>query len=202
MFPVRSLRPIGWLLPFAAAACQLGGAAAPIPFAGPTPRTILIWPRAGGADLPPEVLLAGLDPAVRRRGYEVVPSRVANRLLADAGLPADSADHAAIAAATAVDAVLRVAVHRLEAQGEPLHSASWEVSWELRATPSGAELWRFVHQGYWQRREPIETHPHPRLDDDQPPVLFGAREPDFRNLGDLMVWLHAHAVDRLPPGGA
>jgi len=187
------------------AGCRVGGAEA-TPFRGAAPKTILIWPTVAApfaAQQP--VLLTGLDLAVRRRGHVVIATAVARQLLGDAGVPLDPAEgpHGEqLFRATGADAVLRLIVRAFRVQGERLQRADWDLDWELRATATGAVLWQFSHHGHWERRVPIEQHPHPRSEEDQPPVLFGDREPDFRDASDLAAWLHRFAMERLPRGGA
>jgi len=184
------------------AGCRIGGAE-PIPFGGAAPKTILVWPAVAeefAAQQP--VLFSGLDLAVRRRGYVVVATAVARQVLGDAGLPVDGVDGEQLRRATGADAVLHLIVHDFRVQGDRLQRADWDLAWELTSTTTGAVLWQFSHHGHWERRVPIEVHPHPRSDEDQPPVLFGDREPDFRDAADLVAWLHRYAMERLPRGGA
>ncbi len=172
----------------------------PVPLQGPPPRTVLVWPMVPGAAVPPSLLLTGLDLAVRRRGYTIVASPIAERLLAEA--EPSPTDDERVRRATGADAVLRLVVHEFQLEGEPLQHADWDLAWELTATASGALLWRFGHHGRWDRRGPDAGHPHPRPDEEAPPVLFGARPPDFRDGSDLVAWLHRFALERLPRGGA
>jgi hypothetical protein len=191
---------VPFLLLAVVAGCRVGGAE-PIPFRGAAPKTILVWPVVDEpfTDWQP-TLLTGLDVAVRRRGYVVVASAVARQLLGDAGLSLDAVHGEQVHGATGADAVLRLIVHEFRAQGERLQRADWDLAWELTATVDGAVLWQFSHHGHWERRVPIEAHPHPRTEEDQPPVLFGDREPDFRDASDLAAWLHRFAMERLPRG--
>lgn len=181
--------------------CRIGGGEA-VPFLGPAPRTILIWPAVAepfAAQQP--VLFTGLDLAVRRRGYAVVTTAVARQLLSDAGLSPDTSDVEGVRRATGADAVLRLVVHDFEVQGERLQRADWDLAWELESLHSGGVLWRFSHHGHWDRRAPVDEHPQPRLDEDHPPVLFNSRMPNFLDAADLAAWLHRFALARMPEAG-
>lgn len=190
------------LLLLAVAGCRVGGVET-LPFRGPVPRTILIWPALAepfAAQQP--ALFAGLDLAVRRRGHGVVASAVARQLLADGGLGPDANDGERIRRATGADAVLRLTVRRFDVHGDRLQSADWDLAWQLESLHSGALLWQFSHHGHWDRRAPVDEHPQPRLDEDYPPVLFGDRRADFRDAADLAAWLHRFALERMPRGDA
>lgn len=198
MFAVRA----SCLLLAVLTGCRIGGVE-PIPLRGAAPRTVLVWPAIDAQFAAwRQVLFTGLDLAVRRRGYTVVATAVARQLLADAGLDPDGADGQQVFAATGADAVLRLTVHEFRVQGERLQRADWDLSWELTATVTGASLWQFSHHGHWDRRPPVDEHPHPRTEEDLPPAMFGDRAPDFRDAADLMAWLHRFALERLPRGGA
>lgn len=194
------------LLPLALAGCQLAGAVEEVSFAGPAPRTIAIWPVVAGefaAQSAP--LLTGLDLAARQRGYRVVSSAVAAQMLADAGVSLAAIDGAQVQRVTGADAVLQLDVAGLllrgdAAAGERMQRADWDLSWHLYATADGAQMWQFAHHGHWDRRPPVTEHPHPQLDDEMTPVLFGDQPPDFRDATDLVVWLHRFALARLPQG--
>lgn len=185
------------------AGCRLGGAMAPIPLAGPAPRTIVVWPWPVAEALPPELqqlLRTGLDDALRRRGYTIVAAAVAEQLLADAE-PGGALDGERIRLATGADAVLQLCVAEFELRDARGTAAAWDLGWRLRATADQTELWRFDHHGRWQRREVPGVHPHPRDEFDRTPVLFGDGAPDFRDVRDLVPWLHRFALEHLPRAG-
>jgi hypothetical protein len=200
------------LLLLAGAGCQFAGAVDLVPFTGPAPRTIVVWPDvAGPFAAASATLLTGLDAAVRQRGYRVVSSAVAAQLLADAGLARDPIDgdpsHGdQVRRVTGADAVLQVDVEAFataaDAPDERMQRADWDLTWRLVAPGSDAPLWQFAHHGHWDRRPPITVHPHPQLDDEMTPVLFGDHPPDFRDATDLLAWLHRFAMARLPQGDA
>ena len=81
----RTAVVIWCLLVSAAGACQLGGPVEPTPLKGPTPHGIVVWPVLPEADVARDVF-AGLDLAVRMRGYDVHSLAVGRQMLAEAGL--------------------------------------------------------------------------------------------------------------------
>ncbi|MCA8948895.1 MAG: hypothetical protein KDE27_05290, partial [Planctomycetes bacterium] len=118
------------------------------PLAGPTPQRVAVWPVA---DEP--VLLAGLDDALRGRGYTIVSTAVARQLLADAALlPPDTraprgAEVSAVGAALGADALLELEVSRFEASAGEFREARWDLTWRLVAARDGAVVWDYEHAG-------------------------------------------------------
>ena len=203
-------RALAICLSLSAAGCRLGEAVVPLPIAGPIPRVIAVWPwpvepphvpESRVAQLRP-LLFTGLDLALQRRGYEIVTSAVASRLLAEPPFfDGDRVDLAALRTEVGADAVLTLVVYAFELPDGGGKAADWDLAWELTSTTDGALLWRVEHRGHWQQRVAVDVHPHPRDEMDRGPVLFGDRQPDFRDAGDLMAWLHRYAFERLPRAG-
>lgn len=189
-----------WLL----AGCQVGAVPATLPWLGPEPASIAVWPIAVGQGDAPE-LLAGLDAALRSRGYRVPSLAVGRTLLAEAdvaiaqdGAPADLT---AAGQALGVDAIAMLVVTRFAAETEPWRSAHWAFTWRLQSTRGHGVVWECHHDGSWQRPGRDEGDAVPRIDDRLEPVALGRRELAFRSPAELVAWLHRFASQRLPAAG-
>jgi hypothetical protein len=179
----------------------------PVPFAGPAPRAIAVWPWTGttaGAEPFADrgtSLLTGLDRAVAARGYRVQASAVVRELLASAAPPPPTAaPWAAVGQELAVDAVLQVDVRRCSSEVSRtgrLQRAAWDLQWRLLATADGAVLWQHEHHGAWRRAD-LEPDPAYQRDDLPDPSPFGQAPPSFSDLGELLQHLHWQALQHLP----
>lgn len=190
-----------------AVGCRVGGEQ-PVPFTGPVPARMVVWPGLSAAFAPAApVLLASLGPAAQRRGYDVVTAAVARQVLEDQ-MPPETAHAEPVGASLAslqqvgtvlaVDAVLCLDVREFSATGEPLQYATWDLAWEVVAASSGHVLWRFAHRGSW-RRPADAGDPLRRLDADPEIVPIGGdRVPGFRDVPELAAWLHRLAMEHLP----
>ncbi|MBM3972986.1 MAG: hypothetical protein FJ301_02655 [Planctomycetes bacterium] len=184
----------------ALAACRLGDPE-PTPLTGPAPAVVAVWPFAvGGAGSvgAREPLLAGLDGALRSRGYRVVTAPVAAELLAAAGLGATS-DPAAAGPALGADAVLVCEARSFTATGaRPLQSAEWDLGWRLVSTRGGGELWRRDSRATWSRPRDDGRPPGEPLDALPQVVNVGANPVTYRDAAELCAWLHRSALLHLP----
>ena len=190
----------------ALAGCRVG-AIEPEPLLGPAPVTIAVWPGLGGgfAALEP-ALLAGLDDAVRGRGYRIVNVAVTRELLRAADLwqsgdaaPAELGD---VGRAVGADAVLEFEVRgyddELDAVGRLLR-ARWDVGWRLLSTRMAGVLWQHAHRGHWRRQPGEPFDPLRRLDEPLQPVTIGGEGvPVFRDRQELAAHLHRLAMQSLP----
>ena len=184
----------------AVSACQLGGKVDPTPLRGPTPHGIVVWPMVPDAGVPRDVF-AGLDLAVRGRGYEVQSLAVGQQLLAEAGLlEGDEPDAGKIGPALGVDAVMRLQVGAFAMEGDrSLKSAHWSLHWQLVSTRGGGVLWSHQHQGSWDRRDTDTSDPLRRHDAEPEIVpIGGSSVPNFRDAVDVAAWLHKQAMEHLP----
>lgn len=183
--------------------CGVGAEPAPLPlpWRGPEPASIAVWPVAVGLDGAPE-LLAGLDVALRSRGYRVPSLAVGSTLLAEAGVAiADDgspADAAAAGQALGVDALAVLAVERFAGEFEPWRAVQWAFTWRVVSTRGHGVLWEWHHDGAWQRQVRDDGDPVPRVDDGLQPVAIGRREPSFRSAAEVVAWVHRLASQRLP----
>ena len=195
----RTARVLSCLIAsFVAGACQLGSVE-PTPLRGPMPRGIVVWPVLPDAGVARDVF-AGLDLAVRGRGYEVHSLDVGQQLLAEAGLLGVEPDAARIGPALAVDAVMQLQVGAFTMEGErSLRSAHWSLQWQLVSTRGAGVLWSHEHQGSWHRRETDTSDPLRRYDADPEIVpIGGSSVPNFRDAIDVAAWLHRRAMEHLP----
>jgi hypothetical protein len=186
----------------AAGACQLGGVVEPTPLRGPTPHGIVVWPVLSDAGVARDVF-AGLDLAVRGRGYEVHALAVGSQLLAEAGLlEGAEPDAARIGPALGVDAVMKLQVGAFAMDGDrSLRSAHWSLHWQLVSTRGGGVLWSHDHQGSWHRRDTDQGDPLRRPDAEPEIVpIGGSSVPNFRDAIDVAAWLHKKAMEHLPRG--
>ncbi|HEX6812114.1 MAG TPA: hypothetical protein VF384_10865 [Planctomycetota bacterium] len=184
----------------AAGACRVGDVE-PTPLRGPMPQGIVVWPVLPEADQATQEVFAGLDLAVRQRGYEVQSLAVGTQLLAEAGL-LDGADPdaARIGPALGVDAVMRLQVGEFRMEGErSLRSAHWRLHWQLVSTRGGGVLWSHEHNGSWDRRDTDTGDPMRRYDAEPEIVpIGGSSVPNFRDAIDVAAWLHRRAMEHLP----
>jgi hypothetical protein len=187
------------------AGCQVGAAPAPLPWRGPAPASLAVWPIAVGQGAAPE-LLVGLDAALRRRGFRVPSLAVGGTMLAEAdvaiapdGAPADLA---AAGQVLGVDAIVVLVVERFRVEDDPWRSADWAFTWRLLSTRGHGVLWECHHDGAWQRPRRDEGDAVPRVDDRLEPVTLGRRELEFRSEAELVAWLHRFASQRLPAAGS
>ncbi|HEU4418183.1 MAG TPA: hypothetical protein VFT55_04550 [Planctomycetota bacterium] len=184
----------------AAGACQLGGKVEPTPLKGPPPQGIVVWPVLPEANVARDVF-AGLDLAVRGRGYEVHSLAVGQQLLTEAGLlEGVEPDAARIGPALGVDAVMHLQVGAFTMEGErSLRSAHWRLHWQLVSTRGAGVLWSWEHQGSWHRSETDTSDPLRRHDADPEIVpIGGSSVPNFRDAIDVAAWLHRKAMEHLP----
>ena len=176
----------------------------PTPLHGPSPERVAIWPVVvGDPGVAGERLLAGLDAAVRARGYAVPSLAVGRELLTDAnvGLGADGAplDAAAVGKALSADAVLVLHAPRFDADERPWDGATWTMSWRLWSTRGHGLLWQYDHDGGWRRQRRDDDDPMARYDDALRTAPIGGGAPvHFRDLTDLVRSLHRLACDHLP----
>lgn len=206
---------LAWLL---VGACRIGGAVEPVPLVGSAPTVVVVWPvlEAAGATAAgataagaaaADDLLHGLDVVLRLRGYRVVPPRVAEQMLLDAGIAVPTfaaVDLAAVGKVLLADAVLRLVVREFAAAAEePLQQARWDVEWNLVSTRGLGVQWSFAHHGSWRARDRDQQDPLRRLDAEPDIVPVGGnRTPGFRSRADLAHWLHRHALEHLPRAGS
>lgn len=135
-------------------ACSLGGIE-PLPLRGPTPTVVMLMPVSGTAE--PQLarqLLVAADPALRARGYYVIPADVGMMLLAERGL-ADAPPTPAAALAAAVrsfgaDAFLCVRVEQWHAVYAPtLRHLDYDVGYELWSADDASLLWQLRQRNRW-----------------------------------------------------
>jgi hypothetical protein len=199
-----SLRPVLMSLVAALAACAIN-AVPTTPIAGPVPVVVLVMPAhadPASPQLDVRGLESGADGALRDRGYRALPLDIGRDLLARSGVDAaqptvDQLRRLRIDAN--VDAVLAVVARRWRVDGDPLAAADWDLSWSLRSTVTGAEIWRHDDAGSW-RRAPVPVVDPNRSPDAFPDVQpFGSTTPTaFGDAGDLLRTLHRAAMARLP----
>jgi hypothetical protein len=196
----RTAVVLSCLLVSAAGACQLGGKVEPTPLKGPTPHGIVVWPVLSDAGVSRDVF-AGLDLAIRGRGYEVQSLAVGRQMLAEAGLlEGVEPDAARIGPALDVDAVMQLKVGAFAMDGDrSLRSAHWSLHWQLVSTRGQGVLWSYDHQGSWDRRETDTSDPQRRHDVEPDIVpIGGSSVPNFRDAIDVAAWLHKKAMEHLP----
>lgn len=179
--------------------CHLGGPAT-IPLRGEPPDVVAVWPFvAVGQEALAGLLLPPLDEALRPRGYRVVVSAVAARLLEAAGAGASPVP-ASAGPALGADAVLELLVRDFEASGErPLRHARWDLEWRLWSTRGGGVLWSFAQRGSFQAAPQAAADPHRPLDAEPDIVpIGGAGASGYRDATELAAVLHRDAMARLP----
>jgi hypothetical protein len=197
--------PVAALALLVAGACRLD-LTRTVPLQGPAPTAVVVAPfrdHTGGPGLVP-VLPAGLDAALRARGYRVLPLEVGHDLLRERALlqRGEPRPEELLAAGRDldVDAVLVVDVHRFLVEGEgELDAAEWELDYRLLATDGGGLLWQRRLVGRYRR--PAGERFDPTVDPmaERPPRPFGVSGPAaFRDLRELSAALHRAAFDHLP----
>lgn len=192
-----------WCLLLVVAGCRLGTVPA-TPLAGPSPRSLVIAPLANrGVAAGVDGLLAGVEQAMRARGYRVLPLGVGHDLIAQQELlpvvHLEAPGLRRVKDALDVEAVLLVEVFAFDAEPQPFDAASWDLQWRLLSTTTGGVLWQHREQGTWHRPlgEPIDPTRAPGAE--QPVLPFGqAAPPVFRSVADLAMSLHRTAAARLP----
>lgn len=201
----RRRAPALALLLLVAGACR-APMVAPIPLAGPAPRSVVVAPLRDDTGRPglSALLLRGLDRALSARGYRALPLGVGADLLRQRGLlqegePAPDELQAA-GRALDVDAVLLLRARDFGAEGDRrLEQAHWDLEYRLLATATGDMLWRHDLQGRYLRPPDEPVDPTVAPDAERPPRPFGISRPaTFRDLGELVAALHRAAMDRLP----
>lgn len=194
----RSSPALAAALLVALGACRFGDPE-PTPLRGPEPAVVAIWPHVAKEFAPARAtLLAGLDGAVRARGYRVVTSPVAAEMLAAAGVAAD-ADPAAAGLALGADAVLVCAVRSFAAAGErPLQQAEWDLTWRLVSTRGMGVLWSWNDRGTWLRPRDDGRPPGEPLDALPEVTNVGGGPVTYRGADELCAALHRSAMLRLP----
>jgi hypothetical protein len=186
------------------AACATGwriAAVAPVPFTGPAPRAIAVWPWTGEALGPQrEGFAAGLDALLRSRGYRAPSLAMIQQQLADAAVPpGPPGDAAAVGRVLSVDSILVLDVRHFQVDGDPLRTARWDLAWRVLSTQGHGVLWTFDHTGTWDRRDLVDDDPLRRPDAEPDVVPFGGdRAPNFRSAQELLGSLHRLAMDHLP----
>lgn len=182
-----------------AAACTT--APEPLPVRGELPRTIAVWPDVGAEFAPArDLLLTGMEQALRARGYAVVPAGVARELLHAATLDAASVTPAASGRVIAADAVLQLVPRAFVAVGaQPLHEATWDLEWRLVSARGGGTVWSCPASGSWRRAIDDGRDPHRALDAPPELVPFGGGPRNWRDAADLVAALHRQALAQLPP---
>lgn len=176
------------------------------PLLGPAPEGVLVLSPRNRTGIPDRVLLdvvAGVDTALRERGYRVLSLPVGFDLLRQQGIdPAgelSAEDGVRLKLTADVDAVLVIDVHGWQSSGRVLESATWDLDWRLLSTHSGGELWRHHDAGSW-RPAPSRPLDPTRAPDAEPDVQpFGSSpSPVFRDAGELALALHRTAFQHLP----
>lgn len=191
---------------WAVGACRIGGVE-PLPIRGAPPAVIAVWPLVGGAiggavgeDVAGTASLGALDLALRQRGYQVVPDRVAAQLLAAAGLAAANVQPQDVGPVLQADAVLCVEVRDWQTGGDRvLQTARWDIRWQLVSTRGLGVQWSYDHHGAWQRRSSDPFDDSRQVERTAPLVPIGGdRSPGFGDAAELLAWLHRGAIDHLP----
>jgi hypothetical protein len=179
------------------AACRVGEPT-PEPVRGELPRVVAVWPRAVAADANGDCCLAGLDQALRGRGYRAVPVAVAAELLAAA--PVAPAGPAAAGAVLGCEAVMELVVGEFTASGaRPLREAQWDLQWRLVSTRGAGVVWSQTLRGRWVAPTRDFGDPHRPLDAEPEIVPIGGGAPvTWRDEAELLAALHRTALARLP----
>lgn len=185
--------------------CTVGGVRQTA-FTGPAPSAVLVLPPiavpdASGQDL--RAFAMGADRALAGRGYRCMPLGagydLARRCGAlEGGRPEPDALRR-LRDQVGVDAVMQIEVSVWRPIVEPrLSAASWDVTWRLVSTETGAQVWSQRLQGNWS--QPYEAPDHLVRDpmEPQPAVIGGTLRDSFRSEPELVAALHAAACARLP----
>lgn len=181
------------------AGCTIGRVPKPLPLRGEPPRVVVVWPAVPEPFLTRrDELLLGLAPAVQRRGYHTITAAVAAQML-DAA-PLTSPDLAAVGMRLGADALLQLHIRRFETESDRwLRSAVWDLDWNLVSTRGLGTLWTFTHHGHFVANDNDRGDPLRPLDAE--PDLAPAADrsqPGFRDVAELMAWLHHEAMLHLP----
>ncbi len=189
----------GWAsLLVLAAACATPPTSLPV--RGDLPRTIAIWPDVGAEFAAARaLLLTGLEPALRARGYSVVPADVAAELLRAASPDGRRPTPAASGRVLAAEAVLQLVPNDFGVVGvDPLREATWDLEWRLVSTQGAGIVWSCPQRGSWRRATDDGRDPHRALDAPPEVVPFGGGPRNWRDAAELVAALHRQALSRLP----
>ena len=195
-------------LGLAAAACSFGGAVEPIALPGPPPAVVLLLPVSGPVEPPlARSVLAAADPALRERGYYVIPADVGLAMLAERGLaehqPRPAEELAAAARELGADAFLTIRVERWQAVYAPtLHSLDYDVGWQLWSAADGSQLWelRLRATWSWQDEEAVFIDHDQALEEYIDPAPRRESPSPYANDVEAALALHRRAFAHLPPG--
>lgn len=183
-----------------APACRVGEPEL-VALRGDLPKSIAVWPFVGPQfDAASELLLEGIEVAVRGRGYQVVPAAVASELLRALGPGIAEVEPAAMGQTLSCDAVLQLVVRDFEAAGSrPLREARWDLEWRLISTRGGGVVWSYPHHGTWAPPPENFGDVHRPLDAEPDIVPMGG-DPriTYRNANELVASLHRMALSFLP----
>lgn len=183
--------------------CHIGDVE-PLPILGEAPAVIAVWPIAIGGEPPDsELWFAGLSRALSRRGYRVLPHGITAELLRSSDIAFSASSMEGIGRALRADAVMRVEVHRFDADGSSgLQHAEWDLEWRLLSTRGLGEQWSYTHHGHYHQADRISYDPGRRLDEQHQPrdivPVGGDRRPNYRNAADLFAHLSNLAMMHLP----
>ena len=187
------------------AACGVGSVAQ-TPFEGPAPSSVLVLPplaRREGLAVDSRDFAFSADRALAARGYRALPLGAGFDLAKRCGVldtPEPEPDALRrLQQQVGVDAVLRVEIDAWVVDDTArFSSASWDLTWRLVSTDTGASIWSHRLQGHWQK--PFEAPDHLKRDDGEPEVVrIGVTRPEvFRNERELIAALHRSALARMP----
>ncbi len=187
------------------AACTIGRVES-TPFEGPAPSAILVLPPVSlreGLVMDLRGFAYGAERAIAERGYRALPLGAGFDLAQRCGaLTGDQPEPEALQRLqqqVGVDAVLRIEISAWEVEpGARFSGASWDVTWRLLSTESGAVLWQHRLQGNW--RKVAEMPDHLRRDEmePQPALIGGTRPQSFASERELVFALHRSALSRMP----
>jgi hypothetical protein len=193
------------LVAMALSGCTMGRVES-TPFDGPAPSAILVLPPVSmreGLAMDLRGFAFGAERAIAQRGYRALPLGAGFDLAQRCGaLVGDQPEPDALQRLqqqVGVDAVLRIEISAWEVEPSARFSgASWDVTWRLVSTESGAELWRHRLQGNW--RKVTEMPDHLRRDEmePQPALIGGTRAESFASERELIFALHRSALSRMP----
>lgn len=183
-----------------ASACTFGAPApTPVPVRGDMPRTIAVWPFVHDGRTTSDVLLNGLDAALRQRGHHILTWQVAQELLRGTEVSSPQEGAAEAARALGVDGAMQFVVREFTAAGSrPLREAHWDLEWRLVSLPSGTVIWSTTHRGGWVPPRDA-ADPNRPLDAEPDVVPIGGRAPFvYRDAAELLAALHQQAMAMLP----
>ena len=192
-------------LALVASACGVGSVSQK-PFDGPAPSSVLVLPpvaRREGLAMDAREFAFGADRAIVARGYRALPLGAGFDLAKRCGVldtvePEPDAMRR-LQQQVGVDAVLRVEIDAWESNSaDRFSSASWDLTWRLLSTETGAQIWSHRLQGHWQK--PFDAPDHLKREDGEPEVaMIGATRPEvFRSERELIAALHRSALARMP----